>query len=91
MIKVKLKKPFKLYDTVICGQIFRFFPLNDGSFDVILKDRVINIYQKDNALYVSSNDETDLEALTEYALSVKEVKNKSSHIEFVKSKLNDLI
>lgn len=61
MIKVKLKKPFKLYDTVICGQIFRFFPLNDGSFDVILKDRVINIYQKDNALYVSSNDETDLE------------------------------
>lgn len=61
MIKVKLKKPFKLYDTVMCGQIFRFFPLNDGSFDVILKDRVINIYQKDNALYVSSNDETDLE------------------------------
>ena len=61
MIKVKLKKPFKLFDTVMCGQIFRFFPLNDGSFDVILKDRVINIYQKDNALYVSSNDETDLE------------------------------
>lgn len=37
------------------------------------------------------NNELDLEALTNHALSVKEVKNKSSHIEFVKSKLNDLI
>lgn len=37
------------------------------------------------------NNELDLEALTSHALSVKEVKNKSSHIEFVKSKLNDLI
>ncbi len=37
------------------------------------------------------NNELDLEVLTNHALSVKEVKNKSSHIEFVKSKLNDLI
>lgn len=37
------------------------------------------------------NNELDLEVLTNHALSVKEVKNKSSHIEYVKSKLNDLI
>ena len=61
MIKIKLKKPFKLYDTVTCGQIFRFFQMEDGSFDVILKDRVINVYQKDDVLFASSNDEEDLE------------------------------
>ena len=41
MIKIKIEKPFKLEDTITCGQIFRFFKREDGSFDVILKDRVI--------------------------------------------------
>ncbi|MER2227138.1 MAG: xylose isomerase [Carnobacterium sp.] len=34
---------------------------------------------------------TDLEALTNYALEHEEVKNESSHIEFIKSKLNDYL
>lgn len=37
------------------------------------------------------NNEEDLESLTNYALSIKEVHNESSHIEYVKSKLNDYI
>ena len=32
MIKIKIKKPFKLEDTITCGQIFRFFKMEDGSF-----------------------------------------------------------
>ena len=44
MIKIKIEKPFKLEDTITCGQIFRFFKMEDGSFDIILKDRVINVY-----------------------------------------------
>ena len=60
MIKIKIEKPFKLEDTITCGQIFRFFKMEDGSFDIILKDRVINVYEKNNYLYVSSNNEDDL-------------------------------
>ena len=61
MIKIKIEKPFKLNETVTCGQIFRFFPLDDGSFDIIIKDRVINVYMEDNYLCVSSNNEDNLE------------------------------
>lgn len=60
MIKIKIEKPFKLNDTVTCGQIFRFFPLDDGSFDIIIKDRVINVRMDDNYLCVSSNKEENL-------------------------------
>jgi len=61
MIKIEVTKPFKLNDTVTCGQIFRFFPLDDGSFDIIIKDRVINVYMEDSYLCVSSNNEDSLE------------------------------
>ncbi len=60
MIKIKIEKPFKLNDTVTCGQIFRFFPLDDGSFDIVIKDRVINVHMEDNYLCVSSNKEENL-------------------------------
>ncbi|MBQ9012439.1 MAG: 8-oxoguanine DNA glycosylase [Bacilli bacterium] len=61
MVRIKLKKPFKLNDTITCGQIFRFSKLEDGSYDVILKDRVINVYKKGDYLYVTSNNEDNLE------------------------------
>ena len=61
MIKIRIEKPFKLNETVTCGQIFRFFPLDDGSFDIIIKDRVINVYMEDSYLCVSSNNEDNLE------------------------------
>lgn len=63
MIKIKIEKPFKLNDTVTCGQIFRFFKQDDGSFDIILKDRVINVYMDGDLLCVSSSDENDLECV----------------------------
>ena len=63
MIKVKLEKKFKLDDTITCGQIFRYKKLDDNSYDVILKDRVINVYTVNNVLYVSSNNEEDLEKI----------------------------
>lgn len=60
MIKIKIEKKFKLIDTITCGQIFRFYKMNDNSYDIILNDRVINVYMKDNYLYVSSNNEDNL-------------------------------
>lgn len=61
MIKIKLANKFNLDDTITCGQIFRFTKEDDGSYTIILKDRVINVYEKDNYLYVSSNNENNLE------------------------------
>ncbi len=61
MIKIRITKPFKLDDTITCGQIFRFFKQDDNSYDIILKDRVINVYMDEEYLCVSSNNENNLE------------------------------
>lgn len=63
--------------------------IENGYLDNLKKDRYSS-YENEVGKKLL-NGETDLEDLTEYALSVKEVKSKSSHIEYVKSKLNDLI
>ncbi len=63
--------------------------IETGFLDNVKKDRYSS-YDSELGKQLLNN-ELDLEVLTNHALSVKEVKNKSSHIEFVKSKLNDLI
>ena len=65
MIKIKLKKAFNLDSTVTCGQIFRFIKKEDSSYDIVLKDRVINVYKKEEVLYVSSNVEDNLKSVVE--------------------------
>lgn len=59
-MKLKVNN-FNLKDTITCGQIFRFEEEKDGSYTVILSDRVINIYQTDDYIYFDSNKEDDLE------------------------------
>ena len=63
--------------------------IETGFLDNVKKDRYSS-YDSELGKQLLNN-ELDLEVLTNHALSVKEVNNKSSHIEFVKSKLNDLI
>lgn len=49
-------KNFNLHDTVTCGQIFRFDVEDDGSYTVILSDRVVNLkLDGDNLIIDSSN------------------------------------
>ena len=52
---------FNLRDTVTCGQIFRYEELNDGSFIIVLKDRIIKIKQEKNKLIVKSSNNDNLE------------------------------
>ena len=59
-MKLKVNN-FNLKDTITCGQIFRYEVLSDNSYDVILSDRVINIYQKDDYIYFDSNKLDNLE------------------------------
>lgn len=61
----------------------------DKFFDNLKADRYAS-YQEGIGKDIIS-DKTDLKSLTEYALSNKEVKNKSGHIELVKAKLNEYI
>lgn len=61
MITLNNIRNFDLKSTVTCGQIFRYNTEDDNSYTIILSDRVINIKQKDDELYVKSNNEKDLE------------------------------
>ncbi len=60
MLKIENIENFNLDDTVTCGQIFRYTSLDDGSYTIVLDDRVINVKYKDNTLYVESNNYDNL-------------------------------
>lgn len=55
-----------LHDTVTCGQCFRFFEEEDNSYTMILSDRVINVKQKNNNLFIESNNDDKLEEVVRY-------------------------
>ncbi len=63
IIRIKNINDFNLYDTVTCGQIFRFIKEEDNSFTIILFDRVINIKEDKDELLVSSNKEENLKEI----------------------------
>lgn len=61
MVKIKINKKIDLENTLTCGQIFRFYRQPDNTYDVILNDRVINIYIEDGYICATSNNEENLE------------------------------
>ena len=50
-----------LDNTICCGQIFRYEKLEDDSYIVILKDRVVKLKYIDNKLYIDSNNVNNIE------------------------------
>ena len=88
MIKIKIEKKLNLENTLTCGQIFRFYKQDDGSFNVVLDDRVINISETGNYIYVTSNNEQGLEEKiiryldldTDYENILEELLNKDKKI-----------
>ena len=52
-----------LDDTITCGQLFRYYKLNDNSYDIVIKDRVINVKMDNDVLMVKSNNENNLEKI----------------------------
>ena len=63
MLEIKKIIKFNLDDTVTCGQIFRYDKEPDGSYTIILKDRVINVKYYKDSLFVESNNYDDLESI----------------------------
>ena len=56
-----------LYDTLFSGQCFRMEEESDGSFTLILSDRVINIKEEGDYLVLDSNVLNDLDlVVTKY-------------------------
>lgn len=69
MIKIK-RNNINLYDTITCGQIFRFEVLKDG-FIVILNDRVVKLTVDEKNIYAYSNIEDNLEEVISKFLDLK--------------------
>ncbi len=65
MIKIKYSD-INLYDTLFSGQCFRMSEEDDGSYTVILSDRVINIREDNGYLLVDSNNLENLEEVVRY-------------------------
>jgi len=61
----------------------------DKFFDNLISDRYSSYTEGIGAKIVA--EEVTLEALTEYALENQDIKNKSNHLEYVKSRLNDYL
>lgn len=61
----------------------------DGFFDTVKAEKYAS-YQEGIGADILS-DKVDLKSLTDYALGLKKIENKSAHIEFIKAQLNDYI
>lgn len=59
MIKIN-KNNIKLYDTITCGQIFRYI-IEDNKYILILYDRVVELYEDDKYIYITSTNEDNLD------------------------------
>ena len=70
MIKIK-NKGINLYDTLFSGQCFRMALENDGSFTIVLKDRVVNIKEEKEFLILDSNNMEDLEMVVSHYLDLE--------------------
>ena len=63
MYMLKIKNNFDLKSTITCGQIFRFILEEDGSYTVIIKDRVINLKEDKDYIIVESSKEDNLKEI----------------------------
>ncbi len=59
MIQIK-KNDINLYDTITCGQIFRY-SINNNTYTIILNDRVVDISEDENNLYINSSNENNID------------------------------
>ena len=57
---------FDLVSTILSGQCFRIYSEEDGSYTCIISDRVINVKQIEDILYVKSNDMNNIEEVIRY-------------------------
>ncbi len=64
-------KNINLYDTLFSGQCFRMALESDGSYTIILKDRVVNIKEDNDKLVLDSNIMNDLDLVVKKYLDLE--------------------
>ena len=64
------KNDINLYDTLFSGQCFRMHLEDDGSYTIVLSDRVVNILEKDGSLILDSNVIDDLDLVVSHYLDL---------------------
>lgn len=64
------KNDINLYDTLFSGQCFRMHLEDDGSYTIVLSDRVVNILEKDGSLILDSNVMDDLDLVVSHYLDL---------------------
>ncbi len=72
-----------LYDTLFSGQCFRMEEESDGSFTLILSDRVINIKEEGDYLVLDSNVLNDLDLVVTKYLDLER------DYQFINSRIGD--
>ena len=70
------KRNINLYDTLFSGQCFRMTKENDGSYTVIIHDRVINIKEENDYLLIDSSNNDNLEEVVVNYLDLNRDYNK---------------
>lgn len=61
MKKIK-KNDINLYDTITCGEIFRY-SIDDNKYTIILNDRVVELYEDENYIVINSNNNDNIEEI----------------------------
>lgn len=85
-------KNFNLKDTVTCGQIFRYIEEKNNSYTIILSDRVINIKQDKNILYIDSNNMDNIEKIIkDYFDLDRDYEGINEKIKFYNNEFNEII
>lgn len=64
------KKDINLYDTLFSGQCFRMCLESDGSYTIVLSDRVVNIKEVGEYLEIDSNNMEDLDLVVRHYLDL---------------------
>ena len=85
MIKI-YNKDLDLVSTLNSGQCFRQIENEDGSFDIILTDRVINIRRLGSNLLVDSNKEDNLDKIVRHYFDLEYDYNKVNRVLLNKDK-----
>lgn len=68
---IECSKNINLYDTLFSGQCFRMALESDGSYTIILSDRVVNIKEENNKLVLDSNIMNDLDLVVKKYLDLE--------------------
>ena len=59
-IEIEGVKNFKLKQTFECGQCFRFKKINDNNYIIVAFERVIELKQENNNIFIYNSNEEDV-------------------------------